>query len=286
MREKEQDKVRDAFCGVGVIYVVLCMLSSIQLTRLCRRYKEWTMQKWIHVLIVLITICRSFFTLAIGLFNWCDVSSGSLSPECDRNVYYITEQIPNLCFLSLCTLLVVFWAEVYYNAIDQRVQIEYTIKPIAKCLNSILYLFQIGLWCLYATTWTKERHYVSYAYAVLTSVSFLILCLAFARYGYLAHAQMRHIPVELMIRMRKLKQVAMVTSVWTSCFTLRSIILLLLSLQQQQLHQRFSWIVIAVYFGLLEVVPCLLILYYYRHVPVINRQDDDKTMGLLHHLSR
>lgn len=284
MREGEGEKVRAAFCGVGVVYVMLWMLSSTQLIRLCRRYKEWTMQKWIHVLIVLITICRMFFTLAIGSFNWCDVSSGSLSEQCDRNVYYITEQTPNLCFFSLCTLLVVFWAEVYYNAIDQRFQIEYTVKPIAKGLNAILYLFQIGLWWFYATTWTKERHYVSYAYAVLTSLSFLILCVAFVCYGYLAHAQMRLIPVELMIRMRKLKQVAMVTSVWTSCFTLRSIILLLLSVQQQQLHERFSWMVIAVYFGLLEVIPCLLILYYYRHVPI--REEDDKTMGLLHHLSR
>ncbi|RHY30856.1 hypothetical protein DYB32_003965 [Aphanomyces invadans] len=116
---------RSAFGATGFVYMCLCGASLVQLIRNCRSYNLWTQQKTIHALLFLLTLLRTGFLIAVGVFNWCDVAgTGALSSTCEtrgfeRQVFYIVDQLPNMLFLSMYVLISMFWAEIYYNATDQ-----------------------------------------------------------------------------------------------------------------------------------------------------------------------
>lgn len=48
--------VSAAFLGDGFIYAILSSVAMIQLLRNCRRYRPWTVQKMLHVLMFVATL--------------------------------------------------------------------------------------------------------------------------------------------------------------------------------------------------------------------------------------
>jgi hypothetical protein len=104
----------------------------------------------------------------------------------------------------------------------------------------------------------------------------------------------RSVPVELRIRSRKLKEVrssiatvtiddagsdnvsfplqlAIMTSVGTSCFMTRCALQILLATEKRQLHDRGTWLVVVVYYALLEILPTVSVLYFNRRLPQSRR---------------
>ena len=271
----EASRTQDAFMIVAGLYTTLGVYTLVHWIRIRRHYRAWTIQTNLHALLFAICLFRSLFLWVIGYFNWCDICAGSLAPSCssqERILFYIMDQMPNVLFFTTCTFLIFFWAKVYYCAIDQVEYLQTTIKPIGTYLNILFYTIQVLMWIMYATVWKAERHYVSKTYAAFTTISFILMTITFLSYGKGAYSQMTNIPVELRVRCRKLKEVAIVTSVWTTCFTLRSVAMLWLSVQKQHLHEEMNWFVIVMYFGVFEIVPCSVVLYYYRRVPAAIRR--------------
>lgn len=64
-----------------------------------------------------------------------------------------------------------------------------------------------------------------------------------------------------------LEQLALMTSICTSCFTTRCFLQLILSTETQQLHDANTWFIVVVYYALLELVPSLAILFFNRRLP-------------------
>lgn len=62
-------------------------------------------------------------------------------------------------------------------------------------------------------------------------------------------------------------QLAIMTSVGTSCFMMRCALQILLSTQKHQLHDRSTWFVVIVYYALLEIIPALSVMYFNRRLP-------------------
>lgn len=71
----------------------------------------------------------------VGL-NWCGVLSGKVSTaECsvgERDLFYVLDQVPILAFFAVYALLVQFWAEVYYNAVDKIPMLTSFVKPMIR----------------------------------------------------------------------------------------------------------------------------------------------------------
>lgn len=61
------------------------------------------------------------------------------------------------------------------------------------------------------------------------------------------------------------------TSVGTSCFMSRCALQILLSTEKRQLHDRGTWLVVVVYYALLEILPAVSVLYFTRRLPQSRR---------------
>ncbi|RHY02321.1 hypothetical protein DYB36_009787 [Aphanomyces astaci] len=276
---------RNAFAVTGFIYMCLFGASLVQLVRNCRSYNSWTQQKTVHALLFLVTLLRTGFLLAVGLFDWCEVATaGTLSASCEANgverqAFYALDQLPNMLFLSMYLLISLFWAEIYYNATDQLDIFTHVVKPVSRVVHGAAYLLQIGLWVLYADPWRSEDHYFGRGYAAFSTTFFVLVTLAFVIYARLAYVELRHIsntpralsyravPVDLPIRSRKLQEVTLVTAVCATCFTGRSVLILYLSQDHVQLQDHLTWLMVALYYSIFELVPIVVLLHFHRRFP-------------------
>ncbi len=86
--------------------------------------------------------------------NWCGVLSGEIDTTgCtpfQRDLFYILDQFPILCFFAMYSLLMQFWAEVYYNAVDKILIMNNVIKPTIRVFIgvSVLTLQDLNLVCV------------------------------------------------------------------------------------------------------------------------------------------
>lgn len=80
------------------------------------------------------------FLVLVG-YDWCDVLTGEIdTSKCDtaeRDLFYIMDQLPILALFAIYALLMQFWAEVYYNAVDQIVILSTFVKPMVKALIAV-----------------------------------------------------------------------------------------------------------------------------------------------------
>ncbi|KAJ0391958.1 hypothetical protein P43SY_008741 [Pythium insidiosum] len=154
-----QDRVGAAFLIDGFLYALLAGGALVQLVRNCCRYRQWTVQKMVHFLMFLATLVRAVFLVLVGL-DWCDVLTGEIkTPTCspaERDLFYMLDQTPIVFFVALYALLVQFWAEVYYNAVDRLSTLQDTIKPAIRLGIALVFAVQIAFWVLLATKWQHE----------------------------------------------------------------------------------------------------------------------------------
>ncbi|TYZ64842.1 hypothetical protein PybrP1_008145 [[Pythium] brassicae (nom. inval.)] len=272
--EEEPVGVGAAFLVDAFVYALVALVAAAQLVRNCCRYRPWTAQKMIHLLLFLATLLRAVFLALVG-YDWCDALTGEVNvSKCDtaeRDLFYVLDQLPVLALFATYALLVQFWAEVYYNAVDQLVVLASFVKPMVKALIGIVLLFQLLFWVFYASVWRTEHAFFPKSQAILNMEMFLIVTTGFVYYGRNAYVELRSVPVELGIRSKKLKELAVMTSICTSCFMTRCTLQLLLSTETQQLHDRSTWLVVFAYYALLELVPSLAILYFNRRLPLRRR---------------
>uniref|UniRef100_A0AAV1VL58 THH1/TOM1/TOM3 domain-containing protein n=1 Tax=Peronospora matthiolae TaxID=2874970 RepID=A0AAV1VL58_9STRA len=268
--EGEEEGVRAAFLVDSVVYALVGGIAGVQLLRNCCRYRPWTVQKMIHLLLFLAALDRSVFLLLVT-FDWCDVLSGEVrASECSpvkRDLFYVMDQVPILAFFAIYALLVQFWAEVYYNAVDKLSTLTDVVKPAIRWFIVIVLLVQGLFWAFYASVWRNERAFFTKTQAILNMELFLIIATSFIYFGRKAYTELRSVPVELRIRSRKLRELVNITSIGTSCFMTRCALQIILSTEKRQLHDRSTWFVVVVYYALLEIVPALSVLYFNRRLP-------------------
>jgi hypothetical protein len=231
---------------------------QVQIIRIQIRVPEygWTTQKVFHLLNLLVSGLRA------TVFAFREPVQGlSALPRT------ILLDLPGLLFFSTYTLLVLFWAEIYYQARSLPVS---SLRPGFVGINIAVYSTQVVLWlaCSMATVPGHQQ------LAREVSGCFLALVSAAAAGGFLLYGgrlflMLRRFPIESRGRRKKLREVGMVTSICATCFLFRSIIMAWSTFDQvhADLDVLGHPLLNLVYYGGAEVIPSALVLYILRKLP-------------------
>ncbi|KAL4575595.1 hypothetical protein LXL04_022443 [Taraxacum kok-saghyz] len=157
------------FHVLSALYGVVTIVALVQLIRIQLRVPEygWTTQKVFHFLNVLVNGVRCL----IFLFHR-DVQQ--LKPEI---VQHVLLDVPSLAFFTTYALLVLFWAEIYYQA---RAVSTDGLRPTFFTINGIIYTIQMVLWLV--IWWKPITLFVVLSKMFFAGVS-LFAALGFLLYG-------------------------------------------------------------------------------------------------------
>ncbi|PWA83850.1 tobamovirus multiplication protein 3 [Artemisia annua] len=161
-----QDRI---FLSLAVLHGLVSIIAMMQLMRIQQRVPEygWTTQKVFHFLNFLVNAVRCI----IFVFRR---EIQDLKPEI---VQHILIDVPSLAFFTTYALLVLFWAEIYYQA---RAVSTDCLRPTFYTINGIIYAIQIGLWLV--IWWKPVRVMVILSKMFFAGVS-LFAALGFLLYG-------------------------------------------------------------------------------------------------------
>ncbi|KAG6425587.1 hypothetical protein SASPL_116028 [Salvia splendens] len=161
-----QDRI---FHLLAALYGLVTAVALVQLVRIQLRVPEygWTTQKVFHFLNFLVNAVRCL----VFIFRR-DIQD--LEPEIFQHVVL---DLPSLAFFTTYALLVLFWAEIYYQA--RAVSTDW-LGPTFYTINGVVYAIQIILWVV---QWWKPIH----ATVILSRMFFagvsLFAALGFILYG-------------------------------------------------------------------------------------------------------
>ncbi|KAJ0256998.1 Protein TOM THREE 1 [Hirschfeldia incana] len=243
-----QDRI---FHILAVLYAVVSLIAVIQLVRIQLRVPEygWTTQKVFHFLNFLVNGVRAL----VFVFRR---DAQNIQPE------HILLDIPSLVFFTTYALLVLFWAEIYYQA---RAVSTDGLRPSFFIINAVVYLVQIALWLV--LLWKPVHVMVVISKMFFAGVS-LFAALGFLLYGGRLFLMLQRFPVESKGRRKKLQEVGYVTSICFTCFLIRCIMMCFNAFDDAaDLDVLDHPILNFIYYLLVEILPSSLVLFILRKLP-------------------
>ncbi|PPD85167.1 hypothetical protein GOBAR_DD17905 [Gossypium barbadense] len=168
-----QDRI---FHILAALYGLVAAVALVQLIRIQMRVPEygWTTQKVFHFLNFLVNGVRAL----VFVFRR---SVQNLHPEI---VQHILLDMPSLAFFTTYALLILFWAEIYYQA---RAVSTDGLRPSFFTINAVVYTIQIAMWLI---LWWK---YIPVL--VILSKMFFAGVSLFAALGFLLYGGSGFFPV-------------------------------------------------------------------------------------------
>lgn len=246
-----QDRI---FHILVILYGIVSAVALVQLVRIQLRVPEygWTTQKVFHFLNFLVNGVRC----PVFVFRR-DVQY--LQPEI---VQHILLDMPSLAFFTTYALLVLFWAEIYYQA--RGVSTD-GLRPCFYAINAVVYAIQIVLWLI---LWWKPVSVVVILSKMFFAVVSLVAALGFLLYGGRLFIMLQRFPVESKGRRKKLQEVGYVTTICFSCFLVRCIMICFNAfVKAADLDVLDHPIVNFMYYLLVEILPSSLVLFILRKLP-------------------
>ncbi|KAJ9554219.1 hypothetical protein OSB04_018264 [Centaurea solstitialis] len=242
------------FHALAALYGIVTLVALVQLVRIQLRVPEygWTTQKVFHFLNVLVNGVRCI----IFAFHR-DVQH--LKPEITQHILL---DVPSLAFFTTYALLVLFWAEIYYQA--RGVSTD-GIRPTFFAINGGIYAIQIALWII--IWWKPIPLLVILSKMFFAGVS-LFAALGFLLYGGRLFLMLQRFPVESKGRRKKLQEVGYVTSICFACFLVRCIMMCFNALDKAtNLDLMDQPVLNFIYYLLVEILPSSLVLFILRKLP-------------------
>ncbi|KAJ4959819.1 hypothetical protein NE237_019729 [Protea cynaroides] len=229
-------------------------VALIQLIRIELRVPEygWTTQKVFHFLNFLVNAVRSL----VFAFR--------------QNVQHIKPEIfqhflldmPSLAFFTTYALLVLFWAEIYYQA---RAVSTDGLRRSFCTINAVVYGIQIVLWLI---LWWKPIPVVLILSKIFFAGVSLFAALGFLLYGGRLFLMLQRFPVESKGRRKKLQEVGYVTTICFSCFLVRCIMVCFNAFDKAaDLDVLNHPVLNLIYYVLVEILPSSLVLLILRKLP-------------------
>lgn len=246
-----QDRI---FHLLAVLYAVVSVIAVIQLVRIQLRVPEygWTTQKVFHFLNFLVNGVRAL----VFVFRR---DAQNMQPEI---LQHILLDIPSLAFFTTYALLVLFWAEIYYQA---RVVSTDGLRPSFSTINALVYVVQIVLWLV---LWWKPVHVTIIISKMFFAGVSLFAALGFLLYGGRLFLMLQRFPVESKGRRKKLQEVGYVTSICFTCFLIRCIMMCFNAFDDAaDLDVLDHPILNFIYYLLVEILPSSLVLFILRKLP-------------------
>ncbi|CAO2827625.1 unnamed protein product [Amaranthus hypochondriacus] len=246
-----QDRI---FHILAMLYGIVSAIALVQLGRIQLRVPEygWTTQKVFHILNFLVNGVRC----VVFVFRR-DVQQ--LEPEI---VQHILLDLPSLVFFTTYALLVLFWAEIYYQA---RAVSTDGLRPSFFTINAVVYAIQITLWLI--LWWKPIPVLVVLSKMFFAGVS-LFAALGFLLYGGRLFLMLQRFPVESKGRRKKLQEVGYVTTICFSCFLVRCIMICFNAFDKSaDLNVLDHPLLNFVYYLLVEILPSSMVLFILRKLP-------------------
>ncbi|CAL0306058.1 unnamed protein product [Lupinus luteus] len=246
-----QDRI---FHLLAALYAVVAVIALVQLVRIQLRVPEygWTTQKLFHFLNFFVNAVRC----SVFIFRR-DVHK--LQPDI---VQHILLDMPSLAFFTTYTLLVLFWAEIYYQA---RAVSTDGLRPSFYTINAVVYIVQIVLWLI--LWWKPVSVLVIVSKMFFAGVS-LFAALAFLLYGGRLFLMLQRFPVESKGRRKKLQEVGYVTTICFSCFFVRCVMMCFNAFDKAaDLDVLNHSVLNFIYYLLVEILPSSLVLFILRKLP-------------------
>uniref|UniRef100_A0A1D1XEQ9 2,3-bisphosphoglycerate-dependent phosphoglycerate mutase n=1 Tax=Anthurium amnicola TaxID=1678845 RepID=A0A1D1XEQ9_9ARAE len=242
------------FHTLAGLFGLVGTVALIQLIRIECRVPEygWTTQKVFHFLNFVVNTVRCL----VFVFRR---SLQQMKPEILQHVLL---DMPGLAFFTTYALLVLFWAEIYYQARGQSTD---GLRPSFYTINGIIYSVQIVLWLL--LWWKPVRALIVLSKIFFAGVS-LFAALGFLLYGGRLFLMLQRFPVESKGRRKKLQEVGYVTTICFSCFLVRCVMMCLNALEKAaDLDVLDHPILNFMYYLLVEILPSALVLFILRKLP-------------------
>ncbi|BBG94658.1 tobamovirus multiplication protein 3 [Prunus dulcis] len=249
-----QDRI---FHALALLYGLVAIVALVQLIRIQLRVPEygWTTQKVFHFLNFVVNAVRA----AVFIFRR---QVQKLHPEI---VKHILLDMPSLAFFTTYALLVLFWAEIYYQA---RAVSTDGLRPSFFTINAVVYVIQIAMWLI---LWWKPIPVL----LILSKMFFAGVSL-FAAVGFLLYGgrldilflMLQRFPVESKGRRKKLQEVGYVTTICFTCFLVRCIMMCFNAFDKAaDLDVLNHPILNFIYYLLVEILPSSLVLFILRKLP-------------------
>lgn len=289
--------------GLAVLYALVAVVAVVQLIRIHLRlgHGRWTTQK-------------NFLT-----FNLLTASARSVVFACRSEVenavrvahpvlYTVLLDGPGLLFFSTFTLLILFWAEIYYQATVGSQYVDGTRgatggatgdpprpavppqKRVFILVNVLAYLAFAGIAWM-AKVSSEVVGGVDAVSAARQQAAVLFLCLAvvsaylFLLYGARLFTLLRRFPIDSRGRRSKLREIGSITGIACSCFVVRAFLLAECLLNAGGrlggLDVMSHPVLNGAYYLGCEVLPMALVMYILRKLPPKVR-DDGRRGGRVH----
>lgn len=242
------------FFSLSWIFGLISIVSLVQLIRIECRVPEygWTTQKVFHLLNFMVNGIRSV-VFAFRL---------SMQQKQPLILQHILLDMPALAFFTTYALLVLFWAEIYYQA--RGVSTD-GLKPAFYMINAVLYAVQVFLWLL--MWWEPIEATIIVSKIFVAGVS-LFSAFGFLLYGGRLYLMLQRFPVESKGRRKKLQEVGYVTTICFTCFLIRCIMMFFNAFDKDaDLDVLDHPILNLLYYLLVEILPSSLVLFILRKLP-------------------
>ncbi|KAH1242652.1 Tobamovirus multiplication protein 3 [Glycine max] len=252
-----QDRI---FYTLAVLYGIVATVALVQLARIQLRVPEygWTTQKVFHFLNFLVNGVR-----CVVFIFFRNVQR--LKPEI---VQHILLDVPSLAFFTTYALLVLFWAEIYYQASLICGAFASTCFEFVEYDPScfLFNVYQITLWLI---LWWKPISGLLILSKIFFAGVSLFAAIGFLLYGGRLFLMLQRFPVESKGRRKKLQEVGYVTTICFLCFLVRCIMMCFNAFDKNADldvlldHPILNFI----YYLVVEILPSSLVLFILRKLP-------------------
>ncbi|GMH24981.1 hypothetical protein Nepgr_026824 [Nepenthes gracilis] len=243
-----------AFFTLCAAYALVSLVALIQLIRIELRVPEygWTTQKVFHLMNFIVNGVRA---VVFGLHKFVF----ALTPKV---LTLVLLDLPGLLFFTTYTLLVLFWAEIYYQARSLPTE---KLRTVYISVNCGIYFIQV---CIWIYLWFDYNSAVVCFGQVFIAVVSLVASLGFLLYGGRLFFMLRRFPIESKGRRKKLREVGSVTAICFTCFLIRCFMVAISAFDSDaSLEVLDHPILDVIYYALVEIIPSALVLYILRKLP-------------------
>lgn len=270
--------------SLGGAYLLLFIISFVLFARVHYYTKSCTKQKSVQGIIILSAAIRTWFwTMAIlnwnswftvhghGIKTINEILNGSNLPP----LAYVLNNVPGLMYFSTISLLLDQWGMVYYTATDEP-------RPYRRCFLPALAAANIFMWVLQSTMWSLFFIATNNDFPSLPTINlistcslasvYLLMSVAVLVFGQRTKQVLRDVPIEFSVISQKVSEVGKLTQLCAVCFTLRALLIVWGDVEpyfgpEYHLSGPITIGVVMSYYALFEIIPCVVILYYYRRLP-------------------
>ncbi|XP_078149614.1 tobamovirus multiplication 1 isoform X2 [Carex rostrata] len=245
------------FYLLSASYALVSAIALIQLIRIQRRVPEfgWTTQKVFHLMNFIVNAVRAIiFGFHAEVFSF------------KTKVFtLILLDLPGLLFFSTYTLLVLFWAEIYYQANALASVHTDKLRTAYLSVNAVIYAIQVGIWMY---LWIDDSYIIELVGKIFIAAVSLLAVLGFVFYGGRLFNLLKRFPIESKGRRKKLHEVGWVTGICFTCFSVRCIMRLFSAFDPDLTLEVLDHPILDLfYYMFTEVVPMALVLFILRKLP-------------------